>query len=78
MILTQINNGGEYHAEIGVHISVRLEENPTTGYRWEIDRTDGLEPLDDSYERSGDAIGAAGYRKLTFNIMSGRISTSCE
>ena len=70
MILTQINNGGEYHGGIGLHITVRLEENPTTGYRWGIDRADGLDLIYDSYERSGDTIGAAGYRIFTFDIIS--------
>ena len=47
-----------------------LEENPTTGYRWQaaIDET-MLRPVDDSFEPASDATGAGGTRRLTFEVV---------
>ncbi|WP_440947446.1 protease inhibitor I42 family protein [Methanosarcina sp. T3] len=47
-------------------ITVRLNENPTTGYRWEVETAGGLEMVGDSFEKTGDAIGAAGVRVFQF------------
>ena len=41
-------------------IIIILEENPTTGYQWNISVTDGLEVLGDTYEPSGKLVGAGG------------------
>jgi inhibitor of cysteine peptidase len=49
-------------------ITIRLPENPTTGYQWEITRSDGLRLLDDSYiypDPSGRMTGAGGWRRMT-------------
>lgn len=49
-------------------ITIRLPENPTTGYLWEITRSDGLRLLDDSYiypDPSGRMTGTGGWRRLT-------------
>jgi predicted secreted protein len=49
-------------------ITIRLPENPTTGYQWEITRSDGLRLLDDSYiypDPSGRMNGAGGWRRMT-------------
>lgn len=47
-------------------VTVRLDENPTTGYRWNIETAEGLEMVGDSFERAGDAIGAGGVRVFQF------------
>jgi predicted secreted protein len=49
-------------------IVIRLPENPTTGYRWDITRSNGLRILDDSYvypDPSGKMTGAGGWRRVT-------------
>jgi inhibitor of cysteine peptidase len=51
---------------------VRLAENPTTGYRWELSQSGNgqLELLEDAFEGAGSngtgAPGAAGYRRFRF------------
>ncbi len=58
----------------GVHsrdiITVRLPENPTTGYRWNITTSPGLVTLDDTYiytSPEGRMTGAGGIRFLTLD-----------
>jgi inhibitor of cysteine peptidase len=54
-----------HHGDI---IVIRLPENPTTGYRWDITTSDGLRILDDSYiypDPSGRMTGAGGWRRVT-------------
>lgn len=44
-------------------IIIQLEENPTTGYQWNISVTDGLVVLGDTYgpsDTSGELVGAGG------------------
>lgn len=54
--------------EIGVGdlLTVRLNENPTTGYRWEPVTTRGLELMSDHFESTVDSIGASGIRVFQF------------
>ncbi|MCO5381180.1 MAG: protease inhibitor I42 family protein [Methanosarcina barkeri] len=58
MILNDTDNG--HTVEVGLQsiVTVRLEEMPTTGYLWEIETAEGLKMISDSFEMSGDAIGA--------------------
>lgn len=37
MILTHADNGKSIEVLVGVPLSVRLDEAPTTGYRWHLD-----------------------------------------
>jgi len=41
--LTKANDGQSIEVHQGDEIILRLPENPTAGYRWHIDRADGLE-----------------------------------
>lgn len=47
-------------------MTVRLDENPSTGYRWNVETAEGLEIVGDSFERTGDLIGAGGVRIFQF------------
>ena len=53
---------------VGDELVVRLEENPTTGYRWEpVDLPASLELTDDAFELAQPtAIGSGGTRQYTF------------
>jgi inhibitor of cysteine peptidase len=59
--------GGRVHVKVGDEVLVRLPENPSTGYRWELDPPQGsLELADDAYVRSRDgAVGSGGERHFT-------------
>ena len=53
----------------GEELTIRLPENPTTGYRWSVnpDSFGGvLTLLDSSYEPGGPGVGAAGVRTFRF------------
>jgi inhibitor of cysteine peptidase len=65
--LTQDDSGSSRVVRIGDEITVVLDENPTTGYRWHTD-LDGtrLQLTADHYQGPGRPIGAGGSRSLTF------------
>jgi predicted secreted protein len=65
---TQLDNGTTARIHSRDIITVRLPENPTTGYRWNITTGPGLTTLDDTYiysDPSGRMTGAGGVRFLT-------------
>lgn len=67
--LTQADAGKAVEVKAGDVISVRLEENPTTGYRWAVGELDAqvLElQSSDFVGPQGSGMGAAGERRLTF------------
>ncbi|HEY1635255.1 MAG TPA: protease inhibitor I42 family protein [Acidimicrobiales bacterium] len=69
--LTSDDTRGTRSVHVGDQIQVRLEENPTTGYRWEPD----IDPLvlrevDDRYTGGVDRRGEPGVRVKTFEAMT--------
>jgi predicted secreted protein len=66
MILSEQDRGRTVEVPAGSVITVRLKENPTTGYRWSVEATNGLEQVGDRFEAGGAAIGAAGERVFQF------------
>jgi inhibitor of cysteine peptidase len=66
--VTAADTGSVIEARAGDEIVVRLSENATTGYRWQIDRVEGpLEPAGDSYELSAPgSIGGGGVHEFRF------------
>jgi len=68
MILTC--NDKEHTVDVDAHsfVNVRLEENPTTGYRWEVETAEGLTLVSDSFEPGGLLPGAAGMRVFQFRV----------
>jgi inhibitor of cysteine peptidase len=68
MTLTSADNGKSIQVHQGDEIVVRLPENPTTGYRWQIDQVAGLIELEaDSYQpESNMQFGSGGTREFRF------------
>jgi inhibitor of cysteine peptidase len=67
MIIDEGDRGHTVTVKVGSPITVRLGENPTTGYRWALVDHGDLEVASDTFEQTGDAIGAAGVRIFTFH-----------
>ena len=67
-ILTVGNNGSQLKAHPADEIVVRLRENPSTGFRWQIDQVDG--PLTFNGESfvldSPPQIGGGGVHEFRF------------
>ncbi len=68
MILSDQDRGRTVDVNVGSVITLRLKENPTTGYRWVVGTSPGLEQAGDRFE-AGSAAGAAGMRELQFRAV---------
>jgi predicted secreted protein len=66
MMLGEQDRGRSVEVPGGGVITVRLKENPTTGYLWSVEATNGLELVGGRFEGGGPAIGAAGVRVFQF------------
>ena len=67
--LTAAQNGGHVRASVGDVLVIRLTENPTTGFRWQIDDVGGLVVQADDYAAYSSAIGAAGERTVRLAVV---------
>ena len=63
MILREQDSGRTVQVKQGETLSLRLAENPTTGYRWSVVSSGGLELVSDQNE-AGIGIGAGGVRVI--------------
>ena len=70
MILTEQDNGRTIEVGADAVVTLRLNENATTGYRWTVESAGGLEPVDDSFEGATEAMGSGGVRVLKFRSSS--------
>lgn len=68
MILSEQDSGQTIDMKVGEVVTVRLKENPTTGYRWTVESARGFEHIRDHFEVGGRAIGAAGLRVIQFRM----------
>lgn len=69
LVLTSADDGCTVTVDRGTVISVILEENPTTGYTWQLVEPlpDCLVPRGDRHDRpAGAALGGNGRRILRF------------
>jgi predicted secreted protein len=76
--LTRADAGSFVTVNRGDMITVRLEENPTTGYVWKIEEIDPgvLELVSEEYETvAGGGIGGGGERKMVFRANAPDTST---
>jgi inhibitor of cysteine peptidase len=68
--LTEKANGSRIEVSTGATIQISLPENPTTGFRWAIDRQDeGIltAATPEYFLNEGPGIGGGGVRRFTFN-----------
>jgi inhibitor of cysteine peptidase len=70
--LTESNSGSEVRVDAGDVIEVMLEENPSTGYTWELSPVpEMLQLTDDEYVApETDRVGAPGTRQFRFATVS--------
>lgn len=70
--LTESDSGSEIATSIGDVLEVELEENPSTGYRWEVvSSPDMLELTADDYlPPDTDTVGAPGTRRLSYETVA--------
>lgn len=71
-ILTGAENGTTVHCRVADEIVVRLPENPTTGFRWQVATIDGpIEAAGDDFELTPPvAIGSGGTREIRFRALN--------
>jgi len=70
-VYTEADDGRSVQATVGDVITVRLSENPSTGYSWEPTYSAGLEPGEDAFvapSASPELVGAAGTRSFRFEV----------
>ena len=77
--LSEIDNGRTIDLALGQILLVRLPENPTTGYRWEIEGTteDIVLPQGRTFKTSSTAFGGGGTRVFEFKATSGGTTQLC-
>src|SRR5258706_7930322 len=66
------DDGQTVPLKLGDTITIRLPENPTTGFRWELQPLDAnvLTLADDGYESGGSLPGAGGVRVLRLQAVN--------
>jgi len=72
LTLTKADNGKSVEVARGDTVTITLEDNPSTGYRWAIDKNDAsiLAPQSDDYMQSpSSGIGGAGQRTFKFKAL---------
>ena len=74
IVVTRDNQGSEIEAKKGDIIVFHLDENLTTGYSWENEKTVNqpiVELIDSSYTESpGKLLGRSGTRTMRFEVKS--------
>lgn len=80
LTLTHDDNGKAVTIHVGERIVVRLGENPTTGYRWAIEKDNEAEAIvaleSSVYARSRESgVGGGGQRILNFTMRKVGTST---
>jgi len=73
IVIVQSDRGKTFEVRQGDLILIRLAENPTTGYRWEVDAADDqvIALQDSDYSAApGTGIGGGGTRTFVFEAQS--------
>jgi inhibitor of cysteine peptidase len=65
--LTESACGSTFQVGVSEVFAVELEENPTTGYRWNFTADAGVDEVSSSYAvNAGGGVGGAGVRQFLF------------
>lgn len=59
-VFTEDNNGSTVELATGDTFRIKLNENPTTGYQWALETTDGLEIMSDNFLPPATGLVGAG------------------
>ncbi len=73
LVIDQSEGGRQFQVDPGQRIMIRLQENPTTGYQWEVEALDPqiLSPVRSDFSSSvNSVIGAGGVRTFIFEAGS--------
>jgi inhibitor of cysteine peptidase len=63
IVVTEEQNGATVNVKTGAIITVKLQENPTTGFSWNLTTTPGLQIINDTYKptyTTGKMVGSGG------------------
>jgi len=63
LVVTEEQNGATVNVKTGAVITVKLPENPTTGFTWNLTTTPGLQIINDTYKptyTTGKMVGSGG------------------
>jgi inhibitor of cysteine peptidase len=75
--LTEADNGKSLKIGLGDAVTIRLKENPTTGYRWAVDRIDNqVLQTEASDFNAGTAGGIGSGGEHTFSFRSKKTGTA--
>jgi inhibitor of cysteine peptidase len=68
-VFNETANGTTESVPVGSNVTIRLDENPTTGYQWNATVSAGLKPLEENFipsDTTGQLVGAGGIREWVF------------
>lgn len=60
LVVTEADNGTSISLKNGENFTLKLRENPSTGYSWELNLTEGLSILSDEYTQDETPENATG------------------
>lgn len=72
-IVTEADNGTSINIINGENFTLQLRENPSTGYSWQLNVSEGLNILSDNYtqdEASEDMVGVGGNHTWLIEALS--------
>jgi inhibitor of cysteine peptidase len=66
----RLKEQGVVSLPVGEEVQIEVDENPTTGYRWELqaEPANGVDLLNTSFCRRGAGVGAGGSRVWTVRL----------
>jgi inhibitor of cysteine peptidase len=69
--IDRASNNTEQTVTVGQQIEVSLTENPTTGFRWELESNGNpvLDLVNDAFDSAPGGVGKAGVRTWRFNAV---------
>jgi inhibitor of cysteine peptidase len=71
LIISKAANGRTFDAVVNDLIVLILDENPTSGYRWQVDIESGIKLVSSEFEPAdSNAIGGFGVRTIVLSVKS--------